>query len=99
MGGAFLVSAAQSSFVNVLTKVLPHSAPNVNPMQVVLTGATELRDVFTPEEIPGILVAYMRGLKISFALSLAATGLAFVISLATKLKRLNTDAIKGGGAA
>ncbi|EOO00201.1 putative major facilitator superfamily transporter protein [Phaeoacremonium minimum UCRPA7] len=99
VGGAFLVSAAQSSFVNVLTKVLPHSAPNVNPMQVVLTGATELRDVFTPEEIPGILVAYMRGLKISFALSLAATGLAFVISLATKLKRLNTDAIKGGGAA
>ncbi|OCK75830.1 MFS general substrate transporter [Lepidopterella palustris CBS 459.81] len=52
VGGAFMVSAAQAAFVNVLVKVLPYSAPGVDPATV----------------IPEILVAYMRGLKIAFAI-------------------------------
>ena len=100
VGGAFMVSAAQAALVNVLVKVLPHSAPGVDPAAVVFTGATELRKVFSAEQVPGILVAYMRGLKISFAIGLASTGVAFIIiTLFQRWNRLNTAAIAGGGAA
>lgn len=94
-----LVSAAQSAFVNMLVNKLPSSAPDVDSALVVLTGATEIRSRFTPDQVPGILVAYMAGLKVVFALTIAATGVAFCISLGASWKRLNTDAVKGGGAA
>ena len=100
VGGAFMVSAAQAALVNVLVKVLPHSAPGVDPATVVLTGATELRKVFSADQVAGILVAYMRGLKISFAIGLASTGVAFIIiTLFQRWNRLNTAAIAGGGEA
>ena len=98
VGGAFMVSAAQAAFVNVLVKVLPHSAPGVDPATVVNTGATDLRNVFSAEQVPGILVAYMRGLKMAFAIGLASAGVAFVIIvLFQRWNRLNTAAIAGGG--
>ena len=100
VGGAFMVSAAQAAFVNVLIKVLPRSAPDLNPLAVVSTGATQLRRVFPADQVPGILVAYMRGLKISFAISLASTGVAFIIiTVFQRYNRLSTAAIAGGAAA
>lgn len=100
VGGAFMVSAAQAAFVNVLIKVLPCSAPGLNPLAVVSTGATELRRVFPADQVPEILVAYMSGLKISFAISLASTGVAFIIiTVFQRYNRLSTAAIAGGGAA
>ena len=99
VGGAFMVSASQSAFVNVLIKRLPHTAPGVNPLTVVATGATDLRKVFPPEVLQGILVAYMRGLKISFAIGLASTGIALVIIMFQRWNRLDTAAIAGGGGA
>lgn len=100
LGGAFMVSAAQAAFVNTLVTVLPRSAPGIDPLIVVSTGATELRKVFLVDQIPGILVAYMRGLKISFAIGLGSTGVAFVIiTVFQRYNKLNTSAISGGGAA
>ncbi|PSR85775.1 major facilitator superfamily-domain-containing protein [Coniella lustricola] len=99
VGGAFLVSAAQSAFVNILLKKLPFTAPTVNPATVIATGATELRAVFTPEQVPGVIAAYMDGLKISFVIALGATCMAFVIALFSKWQRLNRDAITTGGVA
>ena len=100
VGGAFMVSAAQSAFVNVLIKTLPSTAPGINPAIVVLTGATDLRKAFPPHALPGILEAYMHGLKIAFAIGLASTGVALIIiTLFQKWNRLNPSAIAGGGAA
>ena len=100
VGGAFMVSAAQAAFVNVLVKDLPTQAPGVDLASVVSTGATDLRSVFSADQVPGILVAYMSGLKIAFAIGLASTGVAFIIiTLFQKWNRLNTAAIAGGAAA
>lgn len=100
IGGAFLVSAAQAAFVNILLRYLPQDAPNVNPLDVIATGATDLRRVFSQEEVAGILVSYMRGLKDAFAVGLASSALAFIIiAFFQKYNRLNTAAIAGGGAA
>ena len=100
VGGAFMVSAAQSAFINILIKTLPHTAPTVDPAIVVLTGATDLHQTFPTTVLPGILEAYMHGLKISFALAVASTGMALVIiTLFQKWERLNPAAIAGGSGA
>ncbi|KAM6477507.1 major facilitator superfamily domain-containing protein [Trichoderma sp. SZMC 28011] len=78
LGGAGIVSAAQAGFVNVMINNLPKTAPGVNPALVVSTGATDLRKVFSEDQIPGILVAYMQGLKAAFAIGIASSGIAFI---------------------
>ncbi|KIH92821.1 efflux pump antibiotic resistance protein [Sporothrix brasiliensis 5110] len=99
IGGAFMLSAAQSAFVNHMVNELPKYAPSVNPMQVIATGATELWTTFPPDVLPGVLRAYMSGLKISFAIAIAGVGSAFVVSLASSWKRINPDALMNAGAA
>ncbi|KAJ5579705.1 Major facilitator superfamily domain general substrate transporter [Penicillium hispanicum] len=91
LGGAFSVSSAQSAFVNRLIATLPHTAPGVSPTLVYATGSTELRSVFPASEIPGILVAYMEGIKGTFAVSIGMMGTAFLVSLTLpRAKILNT---------
>ena len=79
VGGAFFLSAAQSAFVNKLITTVPFTAPTVNPMQLISTGATQIRTAFTPEELPGILIAYMDGITVTFAMAIAGTGAAFLL--------------------
>ena len=88
IGGAFFVSAGQTAWANRLLSRLPVTAPSVNPKLVVATGATQLRTVFTEEQIPGILVAYMDGLKITFALVVALAGITVPIALFAKWKNV-----------
>ncbi|KAL2176414.1 major facilitator superfamily domain-containing protein [Thermothelomyces heterothallicus CBS 202.75] len=99
VGGAFLVSAAQSAFVNKMVHELARSAPSLDPLMVLGTGATQIRDVFPADAVPGIVVAYMQGIKTALALVIGTTGFAFLVSLFSNFKRLNTEALKTGGAA
>ncbi|KAM7206571.1 Major facilitator superfamily domain containing protein [Naviculisporaceae sp. PSN 640] len=100
IGGAIFVSAAQSAFVNRLLETAARTAPTVSPLQIIGTGATMLRVAFTEEDVlQGILVAYMDGLKIAFAIGTAGVGFAFLVSLFSNWKRLNTAAVKEAGGA
>ncbi|EHK16207.1 uncharacterized protein TRIVIDRAFT_64982 [Trichoderma virens Gv29-8] len=100
VGGAAMVSAAQAGFVNIMINNLPRTAPGVNPALVVGTGATDLRRVFSKDQIARILVAYMQGLKASFAIGIASSGIALIIIvLFQRWNKLNIAAIAGGGAA
>ncbi|KAK3207478.1 hypothetical protein GRF29_103g1161474 [Pseudopithomyces chartarum] len=102
VGGAFLVAAAQSGFVNQLLQNLARTAPSVNPALVVATGATDLHKVFSGDELSGILVAYMAGIKVAFAVTIGAVGISIPISLLSKWGKINTadssEAIKDEGA-
>jgi hypothetical protein len=80
----------QSAFVNRLLATLPKTAPGVNPSLVLLTGASELRNVFPPDVLPGVLEAYMVGLKAAFVVAVAFSGLAVLCSLAIPMKKLPT---------
>ncbi|KAK3901419.1 putative HC-toxin efflux carrier TOXA [Staphylotrichum tortipilum] len=99
VGGAFWVSAAQSAFVNTMIGRLATSAPDVDPLVLLATGATQIRTVFPPELVPGIIVAYMAGIKTALAIAVGAVGVAFVVSLFSNFKKLNTDSLKNGGGA
>ncbi|KAI9166522.1 putative efflux pump gsfJ [Paramyrothecium foliicola] len=72
MGIAVLLGATQAVFVNRMIAVLSKHAPDVDPAKLITTGATQLRTAFNPEQVPEILFAYMAGLKVAFALSVAA---------------------------
>ncbi|KAL8823438.1 MAG: hypothetical protein Q9191_005855 [Dirinaria sp. TL-2023a] len=88
IGGALFVSAGQTAFANRLLARLPSTAPGVDPKLVVQTGATQLRHVFPKDQIPGIIVAYMDGLKLTFALTIALAGIGLPIALFAKWRNI-----------
>lgn len=88
IGGAFSTSAAQSAFVNRLLATLPKTAPSVNPALVIITGASDLQKVFSPDVLPGVLQAYMVGIKAAFIVAIAFCGTACLCSLAVPMKKL-----------
>ncbi|KAL2039379.1 hypothetical protein N7G274_008047 [Stereocaulon virgatum] len=88
IGGAFFVSAGQTAFTNRLLVRVPITAPGVSPSLVVATGATQLRSVFSEADLPGVLIAYMDGLKISFALAIALGGITLPVALCAKWRNV-----------
>ncbi|KAL6882328.1 putative efflux pump antibiotic resistance protein [Trichoderma longibrachiatum] len=99
VGGAIWVSASQSIFVNRMLIAVPQFAPGVDPTQVVSTGAGELRDVFGPEQIVGVLTAYLTGIRAAYMLSCAVVGASLLVGMFLPWKRLDTDALKEAGGA
>ena len=98
IGGAVFISAAQAIFANRLLARVVITAPNANPALVIATGATELSKFFTGDELQGILVAYLAGLKITFALAIATAGVSFLLAFTPKWETLK-DKVKPGAAA
>ena len=94
LGGAFSVSAAQSAFVNTMITTLATTAPNIDPSEVIATGATQIRTAFPSDQIHGIILAYMAGIRSTFAISVGTVGFAFVLSCFCSWKRLHGGAFK-----
>ena len=78
---------------------LAEVAPHIDPMLVIATGASSLRTVFQGDDLQAVLVAYMWGIKIAFAMAVAGIGLSVFIGAATRWTKLNTQKIQGAGAA
>jgi hypothetical protein len=95
IGGAFSTAAAQSGFVNRMLSELARTAPEVNRLMVLGTGATQIRHAFPADQIPAIVLAYMAGIKVTFALSVGLTGFACLLAALVPRKRLNTEAVQG----
>lgn len=98
IGGAFFISAAQAAFTNTLLGRVTTSAPTADPMLVIATGASELREVFNEEQIGGVVTAYMAGLKVSFAIAIATAGCCFLLAFAPKWDNLKGKVKPGAGA-
>ncbi|KAJ5156193.1 hypothetical protein N7492_008996 [Penicillium capsulatum] len=89
LGGSIFVSAGQSAMVNVLLKVLRGENSGVDAMKVASTGATQLRDVFSADQIRVILDAYMQGLQTAFLVAVVASCLATVVCLGSRWIKLS----------
>ena len=95
LGGALFVQAAQSAFSNTLVQSLTKYVPDSNPAAVVAVGATEIRKTFDASELPGVLHAYMDGLKVAFALTIALSGCAVIIGLFTPWTNIKEKKVVG----
>ncbi|KAH8592860.1 major facilitator superfamily domain-containing protein [Bisporella sp. PMI_857] len=98
LGGALLVSAGQSAFAARLTQHLVAADAGISPAQVVGTGATDIRKVFTPEEVPIILQAYMSGLHAAFIVAIALAAACTIIAFGASLEKLQPVPVKDGDA-
>jgi hypothetical protein len=100
VGAALTLSAAQSAFVNTMIATAARTAPTVSSLALIVTGATDIRSTFTADQLPGVLQAYMAGIRVPLAMGTATAGAAFVVSLFSSWTKLNAEALKnmGGGA-
>jgi MFS transporter, DHA2 family, glioxin efflux transporter len=89
MGGAYFISAAQSAFANKLIHYLRVNVPEVDPMAVIATGATQFGSTFPPTATPGILLSYMQSLHVVFAIAIALAGVAAVVSWFAKWQTIH----------
>lgn len=71
-----------------MLKKLATTAPDVDPKAVIATGATQIRAAF-PGDVNGVLIAYMAGLKATFAISVGMVGFACLVGLFTPWNRLH----------
>jgi ABC-type proline/glycine betaine transport system permease subunit len=91
IGGAFFVSAAQSAFNNQLIKTLAVNLPEINPAMALGVGATQIRQEFSPSQLPAVIDAYMVGLKAVFAITIAAFGISTLIGFFGSWKKINSS--------
>lgn len=96
LGGAYLVSGAQAAFINQMILDVMKHAPSIDKGKLILTGATEIRNVFSDAQLPFVIDGYMKGLKVTFAMAIAATGITTLIGLGTRWKKLNPANLTGG---
>ncbi|KAK7926912.1 dynein heavy chain [Apiospora marii] len=99
VNGAYFITAGQSIFANQLLQSLPRLAPDVDPSHVLGTGAGDIHNVFAGAALPGVLDAYMVGLKGAFALGLAAAAVCVPIGLLAPMKKLPEHKDRDEGAA
>lgn len=68
LGGSVSISIAQNIFSNTLLKQLPLDAPTVDPLTIVNAGATHIREVVTPRQLPVVLIAFDKAITTAFIL-------------------------------
>lgn len=88
IGGAFLVAAGESAFESTLSKQLSVTAPWIDPLQVISTGATDVRKVFSPADVPLILRAYVRGIQTALIVAIAVAGTCTIIAFGAKWQKM-----------
>jgi hypothetical protein len=92
LGGALAVSAGQAAFSNELIKSLIKNVPDADPAMVLARGAIDIRKIFPESQVPGIIQAYMNGLKVSFILVIALLACSTLVGLATPWINIKTRA-------
>lgn len=98
LGGAFCISASQSAFENRLITTLAKTVPDLDPSTVIATGATQIRVAFPAYQVPGIVDAYMAGLKVDFQLAVSVTAVSVLMCILVPWQRINMGTAAGGAA-
>ncbi|TGO53472.1 hypothetical protein BOTNAR_0294g00030 [Botryotinia narcissicola] len=95
MGGALIVSEAHCPFQNELLNIISHTNPSISPSSIFSIGASQVQTTFPPDELPGIIAAYMRGIRMAIALSIAMAGTATLVALSQGWFRMQQEVGSG----
>lgn len=99
LGGAIAISVAQNIFSNTLISQIPKLTRNIDPAIIIGAGATNIRAVTPPEELPGVLEAYNVAVTSSFLLPLASAVVACLCSLLFEWRSVKGKKLEMGAAA
>lgn len=76
----------------MLLKALRNGKSDIDAAKVLVTGATELRDVFPATKLHYVLEAYMEGLQAAFLVAVVAASVASVAAMGFRWMKLAADA-------
>lgn len=89
LGGAVFVGVAQNLFTTNLVKNLTAlNIPNFDPNDIVHAGATNLRNMVSPERLPEVLVAYNAAIIKTFQLGLILSCLSILGAVGVEWKSM-----------
>ncbi|KAK7739841.1 hypothetical protein SLS53_005432 [Cytospora paraplurivora] len=96
LGGAIFIAVAQTVFQNGLIAGVERDAPQLDPVLIIDTGASDirkvLRDMGQEAAIDTVLGAYMLGLRNVYYISVATAGACFLTALGLRWKKINNAA-------
>lgn len=95
LGGAVFVSVGESVFTNQLINGLKTVA-GISPTAVVNTGATDIRHVVDPSNLPAVLVAYNGALRKTFTVALAMACFSIIGGLCIEWKNIKPPKKQAG---
>lgn len=81
-----IVHSLANSVLHVAT-----NSPEVDKNTLLMSGATEIRHLFPMDQRDAVIDGCLQGLKVVFAMSIAAAGMATCIGLETRWKRLKQE--------
>ncbi|KAK5108519.1 hypothetical protein LTR62_008259 [Meristemomyces frigidus] len=92
LGGAIMVSAADNTFTQQLTKQLSAlNFPNFDPEVIIRGGATAFRSTVTTEQLPDVVLAYNEALLKTFRLGLIMACLSILGAVGMEWKTVKED--------
>lgn len=86
LGGALLISVASNVFTNRLVSNLYQIVPNLNPLEIVSVGATNIRNVVPQASLAEVLKAYNSAIIQTFYVSVASAALSMAGALSVEWK-------------
>ena len=89
VGSSLALVAAQSLLDNRLFTSLPALAPSVDPATVIRAGATEIHSSFPSDAVPGIVAAYLSGLRAVYIMVVAFAGAATFAATTNRWQKLD----------
>lgn len=89
VGTSTSLGTGQSVSSNLILTKLPALAPGVDPITVINTGATDIRNVFPADAVPGIVQTYLYALRAVFTVVTAYAGVAVMFAISSRWERLN----------
>ncbi|GIJ92467.1 hypothetical protein Asppvi_011449 [Aspergillus pseudoviridinutans] len=91
LGSAIGTSVGQTIFRSGIPGALAQYAPFVDPELVINTGATEIQQLVTPDQLPGLLRAYNEALTQIFFYPTASAAVAVLLAFGLGWKRIGVD--------
>jgi hypothetical protein len=92
LGGAVFIALAQTFFQNTIIDNVARDAPNIDPILIMNSGASQIRQVLAQmdrqDALHAVLSAYTLGLRKTFYISAAAAGCTFLVSCGFRWKRI-----------
>lgn len=86
LSGAVFLTFADVIFSTGLKALIPKDAPNANAAAIIAAGATGMRDVVSPEDLPGVLKAYAGSVDRVFYMAAALGVICVIFSFGTGWK-------------
>ena len=97
LGGAIFVSVGQNVFNQELVSALVKLVPGLSPLEIVNTGATDLKDHVPKEVLQQVLVASNSALRQTFVVATAMGALSILGTVLVKWRSVKGKAGPEGG--